>query len=58
MTKLEMLLRVSVARAELLRLAREFDSPNARVLTYAANILALVEPDAFPIIKGRSASAS
>jgi hypothetical protein len=51
MTKFEMLLRVSIARAELMRLAREIDPSNARILTYAANILALVEPSTLLIVE-------
>jgi len=43
---LELLLRLSVIRAELLRLAAMENSRNARVLVYAANVLALVDRDA------------
>jgi hypothetical protein len=42
MTPLEALLRISVVRAELLRLADVLDPKTARLLAYAARIIALV----------------
>jgi hypothetical protein len=42
MTPLECLLRTSLVRVELTKLARDVDPCTAKILLYAANVLALV----------------
>jgi hypothetical protein len=45
MTRLEALLRISVVQAELPVLADTLDPHSAKVLAYAARIVAMVKPD-------------